>query len=87
MRLLLGDDSFVCWLSGDGIPTVYIAVAGRSNGLGLLMAGNTVQPVINCPPIKSDWGAEDIWSSLRVPSGSVLSRIWSVREQGGVLAH
>jgi len=54
---------------GEGIPTVFIAVAGRSNGLGPVLSGNAVWPVINCPPIKADWGPEDIWSSLRLPSG------------------
>ena len=61
------------YFSGDGIPTVYIAVAGRSNGLGLVLAGNTINPVINCPPVKPDWGAQDIWSSLRLPSGNNCS--------------
>lgn len=55
--------------SGDGVPTIFVAVAGRSNGLGPVMSGNTVYPVINCPPVTSDWGAQDIWSSLRMPSG------------------
>ncbi|KAK6493096.1 multifunctional protein ADE2 isoform X1 [Huso huso] len=54
---------------GDGVPTVFVAVAGRSNGLGPVMSGNTAYPVINCPPITADWGAQDIWSSLRMPSG------------------
>ena len=54
---------------GDGIPTVFIAVAGRSNGLGPVLSGNAVWPVINCPPVSADWGAEDVWSSLRLPSG------------------
>lgn len=54
---------------GAGIPTVFIAVAGRSNGLGPVLSGNATWPVINCPPVKPDWGAEDIWSSLRLPSG------------------
>ncbi|XP_060607078.1 multifunctional protein ADE2-like [Ruditapes philippinarum] len=54
---------------GEGIPTVFIAVAGRSNGLGPVLSGNATWPVINCPPITADWGAEDIWSSLRLPSG------------------
>lgn len=47
-----------------------IAVAGRSNGLGLVVAGTSAIPVINCPPI-SDLSAVqmDLWSSLRVPSG------------------
>ena len=54
---------------GEGIPTVFIAVAGRSNGLGPVLSGNATWPVINCPPVSADWGAQDIWSSLRLPSG------------------
>ncbi|XP_078250776.1 bifunctional phosphoribosylaminoimidazole carboxylase/phosphoribosylaminoimidazole succinocarboxamide synthetase isoform X3 [Pogona vitticeps] len=54
---------------GDGIPTVFVAVAGRSNGLGPVMSGNTAYPVVNCPPLSADWGSQDIWSSLRLPSG------------------
>lgn len=48
---------------------VFIAVAGRSNGLGPVLSGNTTYPVINCPPVKSDNVNIDIWSSLNVPSG------------------
>ncbi|KAM3619819.1 uncharacterized protein V6R79_014047 [Siganus canaliculatus] len=62
---------------GDGIPTVFVAVAGRSNGLGPVMSGNTAYPVINCPPITPDWGAQDVWSSLRMPSGLGCSTILS----------
>ncbi|KAJ2946685.1 hypothetical protein O0L34_g12746 [Tuta absoluta] len=47
---------------------VFIAVAGRSNGLGPVLSGNTSYPVINCPP-PSDKMVQDIWSSLSVPSG------------------
>nr|XP_020746311.1 multifunctional protein ADE2 isoform X2 [Odocoileus virginianus texanus] len=54
---------------GDGIPTVFVAVAGRSNGLGPVLSGNTAYPVISCPPLTPDWGAQDVWSSLRLPSG------------------
>ncbi|KAF4012999.1 hypothetical protein G4228_004602 [Cervus hanglu yarkandensis] len=53
---------------GDGIPTVFVAVAGRSNGLGPVLSGNTAYPVISCPPLTPDWGAQDVWSSLRLPS-------------------
>lgn len=60
------------YLLGDGVPTVFVAVAGRSNGLGPVMSGNTAYPVINCPPISPDWGAQDVWSSLRLPSGTFL---------------
>lgn len=54
---------------GEGIPTIFIAVAGRSNGLGPVLSGNSTWPVINCPPLSADWGSQDIWSSLRLPSG------------------
>uniref|UniRef100_A0A4W3IKS3 PurE domain-containing protein n=1 Tax=Callorhinchus milii TaxID=7868 RepID=A0A4W3IKS3_CALMI len=60
---------------GDYIPTVFVAVAGRSNGLGPVLSGNTTYPVINCPPLSADWGAEDIWSSLRMPSGLGCSTV------------
>lgn len=48
---------------------VFIAVAGRSNGLGPVLSGNTSYPVINCPPVKPDNMSIDVWSSLNVPSG------------------
>ncbi|KAF7667692.1 hypothetical protein LDENG_00052860 [Lucifuga dentata] len=62
---------------GDGIPTVFVAVAGRSNGLGPVMSGNTAYPVINCPPLTPDWGSQDVWSSLRLPSGLGCSTVLS----------
>uniref|UniRef100_A0A3P9CY67 PurE domain-containing protein n=1 Tax=Maylandia zebra TaxID=106582 RepID=A0A3P9CY67_9CICH len=62
---------------GDGIPTVFVAVAGRSNGLGPVMSGNTAYPVINCPPLTPDWGSQDVWSSLRMPSGLGCSTVLS----------
>lgn len=54
---------------GQGEPLVIIAVAGRSNGLGPVLSGNSSFPVINCPPVSGQWGAEDVWSSMRLPSG------------------
>ncbi|XP_063314109.1 bifunctional phosphoribosylaminoimidazole carboxylase/phosphoribosylaminoimidazole succinocarboxamide synthetase isoform X2 [Pelobates fuscus] len=62
---------------GDGIPTVFVAVAGRSNGLGPVLSGNSAYPVINCPPLTADWGAQDVWSSLRMPSGLGCSTVLS----------
>jgi len=53
----------------DGVPTVFIGVAGRSNGLGPVASANTTYPVICSPPVSPDWAAQDIWSSLRLPSG------------------
>lgn len=64
----------MCSSSGDGVPTVFVAVAGRSNGLGPVMSGNTAYPVINCPPLTPDWGAQDVWSSLRMPSGTHIQK-------------
>ncbi|KAE8744994.1 hypothetical protein FOCC_FOCC008407, partial [Frankliniella occidentalis] len=54
---------------GSGVKVVFIAVAGRSNGLGPVLSGNTTYPVINCPPVRSDNVTQDVWSSLNVPSG------------------
>uniref|UniRef100_A0A915I6I5 PurE domain-containing protein n=1 Tax=Romanomermis culicivorax TaxID=13658 RepID=A0A915I6I5_ROMCU len=51
---------------GDSIPTVFIAVAGLSNGLGPVLAGNVRCPVINCPPPSQN--SEDLFSSLNMPS-------------------
>lgn len=48
---------------------VFIAVAGRSNGLGPVLSGSTTYPVINCPPTKPESVQLDVWSSLNVPSG------------------
>lgn len=62
---------------GDGIPTVFVAVAGRSNGLGPVMSGNTAYPVVNCPPLSADWGTQDVWSSLRLPSGKMIFSLCS----------
>lgn len=67
-----------------GIPTVFIAVAGRSNGLGPVLAGNTSYPVINCPPVQADWGKEDVWSSLRLPSG--LGCTTTIHSEGAAIA-
>lgn len=54
---------------GSGRDVVLIAVAGRSNGLGPVLSGNTSLPVINCPPVNSSNMSQDIWSSLCTPSG------------------
>ncbi|KAJ8028585.1 Multifunctional protein ADE2 [Holothuria leucospilota] len=62
---------------GLGVPVVFIAVAGRSNGLGPVLSGNATYPVINCPPVKADWGSQDIWSSLRLPSGLGCATVMS----------
>lgn len=62
-----------------------IAVAGRSNGLGLVAAANSTIPVINCPPLADLPAATvDIWSSLRVPSG--LGCATSLSAESGAMA-
>ena len=53
-----------CHLVSNGLGPVLC-----SNGLGPVLSGNATWPVINCPHITPDWGTEDIWSSLRLPSG------------------
>ncbi|XP_018085579.1 uncharacterized protein paics.2.L isoform X1 [Xenopus laevis] len=62
---------------GDYIPTVFIAAAGGSNGLGAIVAANSAHPVISCPPHSADWSTKDIWSSLRMPSGLGCSTVLS----------
>ncbi|CAG9770273.1 unnamed protein product [Ceutorhynchus assimilis] len=57
------------------IKIVFIAVAGRSNGLGPVISGNSDFPVINCPPVTKDDVDRDIWSSLNVPSGLGCSTV------------
>ncbi|MFH1452898.1 MAG: phosphoribosylaminoimidazolesuccinocarboxamide synthase [Armatimonadota bacterium] len=54
---------------------VFIAVAGRSNALGPVLDGNTLYPVINCPPPGSAFGGMDILSSLRLPSNMACTTI------------
>lgn len=48
---------------------VFVTVAGRSNGLGPVLSGNTSFPVINCPPINIASMNIDLWSSINLPSG------------------
>ncbi|XP_044262163.1 multifunctional protein ADE2 isoform X3 [Tribolium madens] len=57
------------------LKVVFVAVAGRSNGLGPVVSGNSPFPVINCPPLKSDNVDRDVWSSLNVPSGLGCSTV------------
>ncbi len=50
-------------------PLVYLTFAGRSNGLGPVVAGNTTNPVITCPVFSDVTSySVDIHSSLRMPS-------------------
>lgn len=67
---------------------VIIACAGRSNGLGPVSAGNTTVPVINCPPISdSATLSNDIWSSMRLPSGVGCTTILGADNAALAAAH
>jgi phosphoribosylcarboxyaminoimidazole (NCAIR) mutase len=66
---------FLMLQSGSGRPAVMIAVAGRSNGLGPVLAGNVSCPVINCPPVKPTNVTQDVWSSLNTPSGNMKTKL------------
>lgn len=48
---------------------VFITVAGRSNALSGFADAQTHCPVIACPPYGDKFGGNDIYSSLRMPSG------------------
>jgi len=64
--------NIIAQYEGSGVPVVFIAVAGRSNGLGPVTSGNTAFPVVNCPPPGKD---NAIWSSLDCPSGLGCSTV------------
>lgn len=50
-------------------PTVVVTCVGMSNGLGGVVAGSCVHPVVNCPPHATlEEYMVDIHSSLRMPS-------------------
>jgi phosphoribosylaminoimidazole carboxylase PurE protein len=52
----------------DGVPTVYVTLAGRSNALSAFADALVASPVIACPPLDDPF-SPDVWSSLRLPSG------------------
>jgi len=53
----------------DPQPKVYITVAGRSNALSGLVDAQVSAPVIACPPYSDAFAGNDVYSSLRMPSG------------------
>ncbi len=53
--------------SGDNL--IYITVAGLSDSLSGIIAGNTTHPVIACPPYSEKFGGIDVYSSFRTPKG------------------
>jgi 5-(carboxyamino)imidazole ribonucleotide mutase len=52
-----------------GRARVYITIAGRSNALSGLVDAQVCAPVIACPPYSDRFGGNDVFSSLRLPSG------------------
>ncbi|MCX7832805.1 MAG: 5-(carboxyamino)imidazole ribonucleotide mutase [Ignavibacteria bacterium] len=48
---------------------VFITVAGRSNALSGFSDAQTHCPVIACPPYSDKFAGNDIYSSIRMPSG------------------
>jgi 5-(carboxyamino)imidazole ribonucleotide mutase len=63
---------------------VYVTVAGRSNALSDFIDGNTIKPVIACPPYNEKFGGADIYSSLRVPSG--IGSVVTIEPEGAAIA-
>ncbi|MFX1519729.1 MAG: 5-(carboxyamino)imidazole ribonucleotide mutase [Promethearchaeota archaeon] len=59
----------------EDVNLVYITVAGRSNALSGFIDANTYRPVIACPPYSDKFAGADIFSSLRMPSGSGLATV------------
>ena|SRR3989338_2767328 len=56
-------------LNADPQPQAIITIAGMSNGLGGVVAGSSIHPVITCPPAQSlEEYQVDLNSSLRMPS-------------------
>lgn len=62
LELLRGYDT-------DGVPTVFITVAGMSDALSGLSDANVVSPVIACPPRSDEFASLDVLSSMRTPPG------------------
>ena len=48
---------------------VFVTVAGRSNALSGFSDAQTHCPVIACPPYGDKFAGNDVYSSLRMPSG------------------
>jgi 5-(carboxyamino)imidazole ribonucleotide mutase len=63
---------------------VFVTVAGRSNALSAFIDGNTIKPVIACPPYSEKFSGVDIYSSLRVPSG--IGSVVTIEPEGAAIA-
>lgn len=62
---------------------VFITIAGRSNALSGVTAGNTHHPVVACPPFKdySDY-AVNIHSTLQMPSNTPVLTVVDTQNAG-----
>ena len=49
--------------------TIFVTIAGRSNALSGFVDAQTHRPVLACPPYSDKFGGNDIYSTLRMPSG------------------
>lgn len=54
---------------------VIVGSVGRSNGLGPILAAHIPWPIIACPATLKEF-PEDVWSSIRMPSGTPLLIAW-----------
>ncbi|XP_068134703.1 bifunctional phosphoribosylaminoimidazole carboxylase/phosphoribosylaminoimidazole succinocarboxamide synthetase-like [Hyperolius riggenbachi] len=71
---------------GDGIPTVFITVTGRSNSLASILSANTTYPVINCPAVTAEWNAQDVWA-VQMTEGLGFSTVLSPEAAAQFAAH
>ncbi len=63
-------------MNSDPTPRVIVAVVGMSNGLGGVLAGSSVHPVLSSPPYaNTDEYIVDIHSNLRMPSDVPLMTV------------
>ena len=53
----------------DPRAKIYVTIAGRSNALSGFVDAHVSAPSIACPPPSDRFGGNDIYSSLRMPSG------------------
>lgn len=54
---------------------VILAIVGRSNGLGPILAAHTTWPVVSVPATMDSFPM-DVWSSLRMPSKVPMGTTW-----------
>lgn len=63
-------------LNTDPQPQVVITIVGMSNGLGGVVAGSCIHPVVNCPPLKTlEEYMVDLHSNVRMPSDVPLMTV------------